>query len=53
MKAGDGIFFATMIFIAFSYMKLTDIQLDHLNKRITNLEWRIHIVEEKLKDKHK
>lgn len=53
MKAGDAIFLAGMILIAFFYMKITDIQIDKLDRRITNLEWRVHIVEEKLKDNHK
>lgn len=52
MNAGDGILWATMVFIAFCYMKLTDIQLDRLDKRVTSLEGRMHIVELKLKDKH-
>lgn len=41
MKIGDALFTALMIFLAFAYMKITDIQLDHLDKRITNLEWRV------------
>lgn len=52
MKAGDGILFGTIIFVFFACMKLTDIQLERLDKRITSLEWRMHIVELKLKDKH-
>jgi len=38
MTPGNGILFATIFFIIFSYMKLTDNQIDHLDKRITNLE---------------
>jgi len=51
MKTGDAIFAALMFILAFGYMKITDIQLAHLDKRITDLAWRVHIVEMKLKDK--
>jgi len=51
MKAGDALFTGLMVILAFGYMKITDIQLAHLNKRVTDLAWRVHIVEMKLKEK--
>lgn len=38
MKAGDAIFTALMIFLAFGYMKITDYQIANLDKRVTILE---------------
>ena len=51
MKAGDALFIALMIFLAFGYTKITDLQIAHLDKRITNLEFRVHIIEQKEKAK--
>ena len=53
MKAGDAIFAVGMILLALFYMKITDYQIEKLDKRITNLEWRVHLVENKLKVAHK
>jgi hypothetical protein len=53
MKTGDALFTALMVILAFGYMKITDIQLECLDKRITDLAWRVHIVEMKLKEKQK
>ena len=53
MKTGDALFTALMVFLAFGYMKITDIQIAHLDKRVTDLAWRVHIVEMKFKEKQK
>lgn len=44
MTAGDSIFMIAIIALAFLYMKVTDYQIEQLDKRISIVEHKLNIV---------